>query len=234
MQKDPAFLFYYRDFAHGTRRMSFEEKGAYIELLCEQADTGHIALPDIKKIMQNRIELWEAIQGKFKKDENDCYYNEVLEGYMTKRKKYCESRRANIKKRYEATHVDTHEATHGSAMVGKTTLQVANANANANANEIVKDKKVVFRKPSIEEILEYIMHQKLGMDAQEFYDYYESNGWKVGRNAMKDWKASARNWARRDNKRKAPELTNAQKKTLNSWQRWKESTKDDPDEDRQE
>ena len=32
--------------------------------------------------------------------------------------------------------------------------------------------------------------------AQEFMDYYDSNGWKVGRNPMKDWKASARKWVR--------------------------------------
>jgi hypothetical protein len=30
--------------------------------------------------------------------------------------------------------------------------------------------------------------------AERFWNYYESNGWKVGRNAMKDWKATARNW----------------------------------------
>ena len=36
------------------------------------------------------------------------------------------------------------------------------------------------------------------MDAQHFVDYYESNGWIVGKTKMKDWKATARNWARRD------------------------------------
>ena len=34
-------------------------------------------------------------------------------------------------------------------------------------------------------------------EADRFIDYYTSNGWKVGRNTMKDWKASARNWMRR-------------------------------------
>jgi len=35
--------------------------------------------------------------------------------------------------------------------------------------------------------------------AASFYDYYTSNGWKVGRNVMKDWQATARNWLRRAN-----------------------------------
>jgi len=38
------------------------------------------------------------------------------------------------------------------------------------------------------------------VDAEIFFDYYESNGWKVGRNAMKDWKATIRTWANKDKK----------------------------------
>lgn len=34
-------------------------------------------------------------------------------------------------------------------------------------------------------------------EAKRFYDYYTANGWKVGKNSMKDWKAAARNWIRR-------------------------------------
>lgn len=37
-----------------------------------------------------------------------------------------------------------------------------------------------------------------GFDAERFIDYYTANGWKVGRNAMRDWKASVRDWVRRD------------------------------------
>ena len=37
-----------------------------------------------------------------------------------------------------------------------------------------------------------------GFDAERFIDYYASNGWKVGRNPMRDWKATVRDWVRRD------------------------------------
>lgn len=53
-----------------------------------------------------------------------------------------------------------------------------------------------FCKPTVEEISKYCFEKNLKVDAQHFYDYYESNGWKVGKNKMKDWKASARNWGR--------------------------------------
>lgn len=59
-------------------------------------------------------------------------------------------------------------------------------------------KRYVFIKPAIEDIEDYINEKGYRVDAHKFYDYYESNGWKVGKNPMKDWKAAIRNWARND------------------------------------
>jgi hypothetical protein len=73
--KDPAFLFYYQDFQHGTRKMTFEEKGAYIELLCEQADCGHLSLEDIKRILNGHTPIWDSICCKFIVDEFGLFYN---------------------------------------------------------------------------------------------------------------------------------------------------------------
>ena len=53
-----------------------------------------------------------------------------------------------------------------------------------------------FKKPTLEEIKQYCDEKHCAIDTQRFYDYYESNGWKVGKNPMKDWKATVRNWAR--------------------------------------
>lgn len=72
-------------------------------------------------------------------------------------------------------------------------------NKNTTPNGDSKKKK--FRKPSIEEIRDYILEYGCyWVDAEIFFDYYESNGWKVGRNAMKDWKATIRTWANKDKK----------------------------------
>ena len=57
-----------------------------------------------------------------------------------------------------------------------------------------------FCKPTIEEVQAYCDERNNGVDAQKWFDYYEANGWKVGRNAMKDWKASVRTWERSDTK----------------------------------
>ena len=55
-----------------------------------------------------------------------------------------------------------------------------------------------FVKPTLEEVQAYCAERNNGVDAQRWYDYYESNGWKVGRNPMKDYKAAIRNWERKE------------------------------------
>lgn len=68
---------------------------------------------------------------------------------------------------------------------------------NSNYNNIgTSKKKKTFQRPKIEEIQTYCLERKSSVDSQKFYDYYESNGWKVGKNSMKDWKAAIRNWER--------------------------------------
>ena len=53
-----------------------------------------------------------------------------------------------------------------------------------------------FIKPTYEEISDYCAERGNNVDPEKFLSYYESNGWKVGRNPMKDWKAAIRNWER--------------------------------------
>jgi hypothetical protein len=62
------------------------------------------------------------------------------------------------------------------------------------------DKCKNFKKPSIEELTDFCEENRLNIDPRHFIDFYNSNGWKVGKNSMKDWKATARNWHRTANK----------------------------------
>lgn len=56
-----------------------------------------------------------------------------------------------------------------------------------------------FAKPTLEEVQAYCAERGKGVDAQKWYDYYSANGWKVGKNPMKDWKAAVRTWERSGN-----------------------------------
>jgi hypothetical protein len=59
-----------------------------------------------------------------------------------------------------------------------------------------KEIKNIFTRPSVQEINAYCQEKNLQLNAQTFIDYYDSNGWKVGKNNMKDWKATVRRWAK--------------------------------------
>lgn len=65
---------------------------------------------------------------------------------------------------------------------------------DSSASTTTKRKR--FEKPTLSEIKEYCIERNNNVDAQHFYDYYESNGWKVGKNSMKNWQAAVRTWER--------------------------------------
>lgn len=63
-----------------------------------------------------------------------------------------------------------------------------------NTNKVIETHS--FRKPSADEVKGYGLSIGYKVDAQAFMDHYESNGWKVGKNPMRDWRAAVRNWRR--------------------------------------
>jgi hypothetical protein len=59
-------------------------------------------------------------------------------------------------------------------------------------------------RPSIEEVASYCRERGNHVDPQAWLDHYSANGWRVGRNPMKDWKAAVRQWERNDLGRSKP------------------------------
>jgi len=59
-------------------------------------------------------------------------------------------------------------------------------------------------RPTVEEVRAYCESRSNGVDPQAWYDFYSSNGWKVGKNPMKDWQAAVRTWERRDKAKNTP------------------------------
>lgn len=57
-----------------------------------------------------------------------------------------------------------------------------------------------FQKPTLEEIRAYLNEKGYTFSAEAFYNFYESNGWKVGKNPMKSWKAACTTWQEREPK----------------------------------
>ena len=81
---------------------------------------------------------------------------------------------------------------------------IPNINTNINSDINTNKEKKKFEKPTIEQIQEYCIERNNGINAEAFYDFYESKNWYVGKNKMADWKACVRTWERRTNKHEEP------------------------------
>ena len=84
--------------------------------------------------------------------------------------------------------------------------QILNNLSFKNSTTINKNKEIritnkYFKKPTILEVKNYCILRKNNIDAEAFWDFYESKDWFVGKSKMKDWKAAVRNWERGDKKK---------------------------------
>lgn len=104
------------------------------------------------------------------------------------------------RKRYvESTISFQAEWTQMSMQGGQSCLHTDNNEyININNNTLSNKETGRFKKPSIEEIRSYCLEKSSRVDPEQFFNFYESNGWMVGKNHMKDWKAAVRTWEKRE------------------------------------
>ena len=72
---------------------------------------------------------------------------------------------------------------------------------NKDTNVSIKKETKRFIKPTIQEIQAYVFEKGYTFDAEAFFAHYESNGWKVGKNPMKNWKMACTTWQKTRNER---------------------------------
>ncbi len=68
-------------------------------------------------------------------------------------------------------------------------------------NNLINKRKIKgrsFQKPLFEDVKFYVKERGNIIDAELFFNHYESNGWLIGKNKMKDWKAAVRSWEARE------------------------------------
>ena len=83
-------------------------------------------------------------------------------------------------------------------------LETEEANASTCARACEDEKKPAkrFQKPTLDKLIAYKQKANLALvDCEAFFDFYESKGWVVGKNPMKDWQAAMRNWDRTERER---------------------------------
>lgn len=83
------------------------------------------------------------------------------------------------------------------------------SNNNSITNSCIIKNASKFSVPTIEELQSYIEEKGLSVDAVKFHSYYESNGWKVGKNKMSNWKAALITWERNDKEKNGTKKKNS-------------------------
>lgn len=128
--KDPAVLFYTADFLADTTLWNYDELGRYIKLLCLQHLQGGISEDDFKSV----AEASNRVNSKFDLCDDGLYRNKRMQKEAESRHSFCESRRANINKRYEkanSTSAPTY-VEHKKSICDTSVVHMENENINVN------------------------------------------------------------------------------------------------------
>lgn len=197
MAKDPAFLFYPNDWLGGTMGMTFEEKGAYMDLLMMQFNRGHMTSHMIGQVVG---QIWDNIKHKFTKDDEGLWFNERLDIEKNKRKAYVDSRKNNKIGKNQHTKKRGHMTSH-----------MENVNENENKdNKEGKKQKII--NPELKEVVEYFRDNGYTSDsAKKAFEYYSVADWHDSKGSkVKNWKQKMRGvWFKPENKEvKKPKLFN--------------------------
>lgn len=120
---------------------------------------------------------------------------EQIDRDCDKYNKKCESNRQNIKVRwntneYERIPDDTKNTKEKEKTKEKTKTRESINGASAPRSKFVK--------PTVDEVRAYCKERKNTVNPETFCDFYESKGWKIGKDPMRDWKAAVRTWERRE------------------------------------
>lgn len=194
----PAVLVYFQDLLSGTDYMTDEEFGQYMRLLMKQNVVGHMSEEYLKRTHMDHI--FPLVEEKFLRDEDGCIYNKRMEEEIQRRVNYSASRRRN---RSGDKHMSEDISADISGHMETETETEINTNKKGLESAERKGKKR-FIPPTVEEVMSYCMERGNCVNAERFVNYYTSNGWKVGKNSMKDWKAAVRTWEKRDKPKEKP------------------------------
>lgn len=102
------------------------------------------------------------------------------------------------RKRYVESTIQFKADLNESSMQDGTKVQHTNNNEYINNNSLYKKGSSRFQKPTIEEIRQYCLEKGYNVDAEQFFNFYESKGWLVGKSPMKDWRAAVSTWNKRE------------------------------------
>ena len=203
------FQFHIGDYASHTRHLTPIEDLAYRRMLDEYYLKERPLAGDIQAIArQINLRDYEsevsAVLNEFFQETPDGWVNaradQEIAHFQEKREKASSAGRESAKKRNERS-TDVQQTLNGRS----TDVQPTKNQEPRTINH--KPLKVAFQPPTLEEVINEMTGrtQDPTHEANRFLAYYQSNGWKVGKNPMKSWKAAVTTWVTRNQQ---PKLIN--------------------------
>lgn len=163
---------------------SFELQGAFISVCAEYWNRNNTLTIAEAKLRLRNSELVEIlIEKKYLKTKK----NNLVISFLDEERKEITAKRLKL----------SESGRKGGLSKAKASLKPGSSIKEVEIDkEIEVEVKGKFKRPTIQEINDYCLEKNLQLDAERFVNYYDSNGWVVGKNKMKDWKAAVRNWAK--------------------------------------
>lgn len=182
-------IVFYRSFYEAIKELSAEEfRNAVMAIMEYGLNDSEIDTSGVAKAI--------LIMAKPQIDKNNKRYENGLRG-GTKPKQNQNETKLESNSNQTRTKLEPNLNQSGTKAEPKRTNPEPNVNDNVNVNDKEsEEKKPRFYPPTLEELKKYIDDNKYNVDPERFIDYYTANGWTVGKNRMKDWKAAVRNWDR--------------------------------------
>jgi len=193
--------------------LDMEERGQYITLLCAQHQKGPLSEKTIRLLVGS---ISVSVLEKFQKNDEGLFFNARLSIEIENRIAFTQSRKLNGSKGGRPKK-ETYEKPNGYALAKASENLPENENENIIETGIEVRKESVrenqFQKPSIDEIFDYLRTKYpdgsfdgTKVFSEKFWSHYENNGWKVGKNKMKNWKLAITSWSETLQKDLFPQL----------------------------
>ena len=177
MAKDKKSVLIYVDWIATFSKLEDDEAGRLIKHFFSYVN-------DLNPVSDRLTELlFEPIKQQLKRD---------LKAY----EQTCQRNSLNASLRWNKNNATACDRIQSDAKHADNDIDTDNDNDTDNNS---KRKSKRFSPPTLLEVEDYCFERKNTVDASKFIDYYTSNGWKVGKNAMKDWRAAVRTWEKTQN-----------------------------------
>lgn len=196
----PGVMFYF-DIRPCIKRLTLEEKGVLFEAILDYAELG--VVPELDGVLGV---AWDFIQPKLDRDSGQYDRKVEQKQYAVFVREVKKS--GGISPTFEEwrgiSDIERNQLISTDIERYPTSTSISTLTSTSTSKEdMVADKPPTrhkFSPPTVNEVKTYCQEQGYSVDAERFVSYYESNGWMVGRNKMKNWQAAVSNWNGKEQK----------------------------------